>query len=120
MSMSAPEWSVTLPSLEAEILEETAGACPGIVVLIWAVWYSVCQLLDAALAQAQMNYPNLHFCGMNLDQRANWPLAKRWNVKDTRTLVFSRDGIFQESFIMQYFDTLAQAKLADWNNASQK
>ena len=90
------------------------------VVFVWAVWDPVCQQLEGALRQAQSDYPNLHFFGLNLDDRENRPFARTWGVEDTRTLVCLVKGRFHELIIAQNLDAPTKAKLSAWNQLAKE
>ena len=109
-----PSWSPTLPAISAEDFSQTSGT-GSVVVLLWAVWDPTSRNLDARLAQAADDYPNLHFYAMDLEQEQNWPLAREWGIVSTPSLVCLFKGVFQELLYGSKPEPQLRAKLEDWN-----
>ena len=113
------DWSSSLPAFGANPSQVVLSGRVS-VVLIWAAWDPVCQVLDTKLHAAQGDHPNLQFSAMNLDQSQNWPLAMKWGVHDTRALVCLFSGSLHELAVVQGRDVSAKAKLADWNKLAEE
>lgn len=114
------DWSPSLRVFDTDKFSRAVSGSLPTVVFIRAAWDPVCHLLETKLRQARNDYLGLHFYAMNLDDPENWPLAIKWGVKDTRTLVCLLDGNFHELVVIQSLDAPAKSKLSAWKTLAEE
>ena len=109
-------WSPSLPVINAENFCQAAESAPTVVILLWAIWDPTSRSLDGWLQRVGEDYTTLRFYAMDLDREQNWPLAMKWGIMTTPSLVCLLSGGFHELLAGLRPEPQMRAKLSDWNN----
>jgi len=110
----------SLPIINVANFSQAAESNTAVVLLLWAIWDPASRSLDGWLRQAGQDYTNLRFYAMDLDREQNRPLAIKWGIMTTPTLVCLLNGVFHQLLAGRRPEPHLRAKLSDWNSLGDR
>ena len=74
-----------------DITDTLRGLSNYVVLDFWAAWCGPCRKLSDVLDLMELEFPNIHFYKINVDE--NGELAREYNIMSIPTLVILKDGV---------------------------